>query len=110
MAPKTYNGSNVSVSYLSVTRTDTLVFDGVKYFAQHLNEGPVGSRPVKLSVEPVDYYGNYNWWSVDQLGNINANNQQVPQVLAEGCRLWMATDGYQDMSLVEFLTSLGVLS
>jgi len=108
MAPKTYSGRNMSISYLSVTRTDTLVFDGVKYFAQHLNEETVGSRPVKLSIEPVYYPGNYNWWSVDRQGQINANNQQVPRVLAEGCRIWM-TGCYQDMSLIEFLTSLGVL-
>jgi len=108
MAIKHYNGRNMSISYLRVTRTDTLVFDGVKYFTQHLNEETVGSRPVKLSVEPVDYCGNYNWWSVDRQGQINANNSQIPRVLAEGCRIWMM-DGYQDMSLKEFLTSLGVL-
>ena len=101
MAIKLYNGRNMSISYLRVTRTDTLIFDGVKYFAQHLNEETVGSRPVKLSVEPVDYHGNYNWWSVDRQGQINANNSQIPRVLAEGCRIWMM-DVYQDMSLKEF--------
>jgi len=109
MAAKTYNGRNMMLSYLTVTRTDTFIFDGVKYFAQHLNEGPVGSRPVKLSVEPVDYYGNHNWWGVDQLGNVNANSPQIPRVLAEVCKLWMTTDGYQDMSLMDFLTTTGVL-
>ena len=108
MVAKTYNRRNMTVSYLSVTRTDLVKVGGQQYVIQHVSEDVVESKTVKLSVS-AEYSDNHDWCNIYRSGYVNTNDPKIPSILMDGCRLWMSTDGYQDMSLVEFLTSLGVL-
>jgi len=93
---------------------EQITLDGIGYEIRHLRQEFDAARPRALSVRPIDpAYPTLRdgWWNVDLCGRVYWSYQRtiIPNRLAEACKLWMSTDGYQDMSLRDFLTSLGVL-
>ena len=97
-----------------VNYTDAVVVDRLRYIIErkyeleHLDEATDGSCPVRLYISPAGHTG-YGWWSVDRQGCVTDHGLSIPYTLTEVCKIWMTSPGYQDISLVEFLTSLGVL-
>jgi len=100
--------------HYGVTYADPVTVSGQRYILErryvleHPDEETAGSCPVKLSVAHAGYSG-YNWWNVDRQGWVTDHDLSVPRTLADACKIWMTSPGYQDMPLVDFLSSLGVI-